>query len=248
MGWTKGVSRNDDIRWPVILVEIKRIVGNHISVREMSRRLGISDRTLRKWMAGVCVARKSVIDSIAASVEKLSASYDSDSDPSAIQRNKNHIDATGTRSRYRAEYNAWIGMRDRCYNPNSSNFSAYGGRGIRICQEWLNDFLRFFSDMGPRPSSKHSIDRINNEGNYEPSNCRWATGIEQVSNRRPHKQTGGSRPGIKHHNCRLTEEDVIEIRQRDRNGESKKSLAATFGCNESSIWKIVKRQRWKHLQ
>jgi len=80
-------------------------------------------------------------------------------------------------------FRTWANMRQRCYNPNSPQYPNYGGRGISICERW-NDFNTFVQDMGPRPDG-HSIDRIDVDGNYEPSNCRWATNSEQLSNRRP---------------------------------------------------------------
>ena len=82
------------------------------------------------------------------------------------------------------EYSSWNSMKNRCFNPAADSYSRYGGRGITVCDEWRNDFSAFLRDMGKRPTSKHSIGRINNDGNYEPSNCRWETWAEQQANRR----------------------------------------------------------------
>lgn len=85
------------------------------------------------------------------------------------------------------EYNTWCSMKKRCYVKTTASYKHYGGRGISVCQRWLDSFESFLEDMGPRPSSNHSIDRINVNGNYEPENCRWATAIEQRHNQRPKK-------------------------------------------------------------
>lgn len=83
---------------------------------------------------------------------------------------------------------SWSAMRERCRNPRHPGYAYYGGRGITVCERWLNSFANFLADMGPRPEGK-TLDRFpNNDGNYEPGNCRWATARQQQANRRPSKR------------------------------------------------------------
>jgi len=83
------------------------------------------------------------------------------------------------------EYRIWSGIKQRCLNPKIPWWKNYGGRGIQVCERWLQSYKAFLADMGRRPAPHLSIDRRDNDGNYEPGNCRWATRSEQQRNKRP---------------------------------------------------------------
>ena len=81
-------------------------------------------------------------------------------------------------------YVCWKSMKARCVNSNRKDYSRYGGRGVKVCAQWMNSFENFLKDMGERPSKDHSLDRIDPAGNYEPGQCKWSTSKQQSRNRR----------------------------------------------------------------
>lgn len=83
-------------------------------------------------------------------------------------------------------YVVWKNMKRRCNDPNHNRWERYGGRGISVCEKWMNSFESFLRDVGERPSVEYSLDRKNNDGNYEPNNVRWATRSQQMKNRSPY--------------------------------------------------------------
>lgn len=107
--------------------------------------------------------------------------------------------------RHTQEYNSWRAMKERCYNPKSKSFENYGGRGIGMCSEWRESFQNFYNDMGAKPSSAHSIDRKDINGDYNPDNCKWSTRTEQSRNRRVqcNNETGERGVGINHGKYRV---------------------------------------------
>ena len=86
-----------------------------------------------------------------------------------------------------SEYHAWSNIKARCFNPNNPRYSDWGGRGIAVCDRWKNSFENFLADMGTKPSPKHSLDRIDNDGDYSDENCKWSTKAEQDNNRRSNR-------------------------------------------------------------
>lgn len=134
--------------------------------------------------------------------------------------------------RYHSLYGTWHGMRSRCSNTKDKDYPRYGGRGIKVCERWDN-FALFLADMGEKPSSSHSIDRIDNNGNYEPANCRWATRSQQTHNSKVSK---------------MTVQKIIEIRKTyEQNKTSQKCLSIVYGVHQSLISRIVSRKIWRDI-
>jgi hypothetical protein len=110
--------------------------------------------------------------------------------------------ARGLTVRYPREYGIWQGMLERCRNPRVKSWASYGGRGIKVCTRWKRSFKAFLDDVGPRPSPRHTLDRRDNDANYEPGNVRWATASEQASNRLRRMACGHRSPGQRCTVCR----------------------------------------------
>ena len=126
-------------------------------------------------------------------------------------------------------YKVWSHLKARCLNPDDASYPRYGGRGIAVCDRWAQSFEAFLEDMGPCPSSAHSIDRINNDGGYEPSNCRWATQQQQMQN------TSANR---------FSYEQVVDILRRLKMGEKPSVIAKEFGVGAGHIRQIRGKKIW----
>jgi hypothetical protein len=128
-----------------------------------------------------------------------------------------------------AEYHSWSGILARCTNPTDKAYNRYGGRGIKVCDQWRHSYETFLADVGRRPSPKHSIDRFpNNDGNYEPGNVRWATRIEQNRNKRTNRfLTAGEETHVVSEWAELTGRSVACILARIKRGWTPEQAVTT---------------------
>lgn len=122
-------------------------------------------------------------------------------------------------------YRAWVNMLSRCYNEKSTSYPFYGGRGISVCNRWRLSFVDFIADVGERPSPRHSMDRVNTNGNYEPANVRWVTHTEQCRNRRS--------------NISVIRGDGISYRSL---AEAAEAVDGTIG----GIWDVCNGNQYRH--
>ena len=150
---------------------------------------------------------------------------------SSVSRSHGQAARGGTRT-----YHAWKSMLSRCTNPSNADWARYGGRGITVCRRWRR-FEAFLADMGSCPD-RLTLDRINNEGDYKPGNCRWATWEQQVLNRRSNR-------GERHSNAKLTVDDVLSIREMASYGATYRSLASAFGVSHANVGYIVRGEAWQ---
>jgi hypothetical protein len=141
---------------------------------------------------------------------------------------------TGTYREYHAltgtkEYQAWQNMLARCRNPQHPSYPRYGGRGIKVCAKWSRSFSAFLTDVGPAPSPSHSIDRIDNDGNYEPSNCRWVLSVENARNKASTK---------------LNDLFASQIRNLAFIGMPSSWIAKHFGISPRLAKNVIDGKRW----
>ena len=127
-------------------------------------------------------------------------------------------------------YNLWIAMKRRCYSKQYTGYINYGARGITVCDRWLKDFWAFVEDMGPRPSPKHSLGRIDNMGPYSPKNCRWETATQQARNKR---------------STVLTVELAAEIKRRSALGERAGDIATSMRLDYDNVRHVIMGNSWK---
>ena len=146
-------------------------------------------------------------------------------------------------------YATWHSMRQRCNTPTGDNYHWYGGRGIKVCDRWniadgrSTGFFNFIEDMGDKPSSIHTLERQDNDGDYCPENCCWATPAEQTLTKRC---SGGSRPGERNPSAKLSDFDAIDIRWLSGWGVKGAAIARAYGISKSQVSKVILGRSFAH--
>jgi hypothetical protein len=135
----------------------------------------------------------------------------------------------GTNGKPTAEYVAWCSMKQRCVDPNHKGWIHYGGRGIKVCPEWISDFPAFLAHVGQKPSPGHVLDRIDNDGNYEPGNVRWSNRSVSARNRRFVKLNARS------------------VRAILRSSKSDAELATRHGVSRAHVYRVRRRMTWRDI-
>ena len=135
-------------------------------------------------------------------------------------------------------YNSWRAMRERCFSKTNISYKNYGAKGVTVCERWKS-FECFLEDMGERPE-RHVLSRFKDEGNYEPGNVSWKLLEDNTSEM---KHAVGSKVGV----SKLTEDQVLKIRQLKGNGYGVRELGRMYEVNHKTISAIVKKKTWKHI-
>lgn len=131
-----------------------------------------------------------------------------------------------------SEYQTWKGMRERCYDPNSTRYYRYGGRGITVCDSWRESFTTFYADMGAKPFKGATIERVDNDKGYFPNNCIWLS-------RKENNRTNS--------NCKLNVEQVKKIRAEYSTNSRIKNLATKYNVTERNIHHIIAKETWDDI-
>jgi len=134
-----------------------------------------------------------------------------------------------TNGKWNPLYKAWVHLRQRCRNQSDKDYARWGGRGITICERW-SKYTNFAEDMGPHPGKGWTLDRKDNEGDYEKNNCRWATRLTQGRNSRQTK---------------LTFELAEQLRADSKAGMQQRALAAKYGVSKGTVHYVLKQQTWR---
>ena len=168
--WATKCEQSNNTRRTCLLT----LNGKTLSASQWAEETGIPSRTILLRIDAGWTVQRALIEPIRALSSTRSCSFQAKRIGNRTTHGMSHT----------SEHDVWERIKGKCHNPNNKAFKNYGARGITMCAEWMNDFPAFLNYVGPKPSSEHSLDRIDNEKGYEPGNVRWATAKEQANNRR----------------------------------------------------------------